>query len=307
MGDSMASDRPLVSIVTPSFNQARYIEATVKSVLEQDYSPIEYIVIDGQSTDGTLDILKRYDGRLTWISEPDAGQSDAIRKGLSRSRGQILTWLNSDDTLEKNAVSTAVNYLEHNPEIALVYGNANFIDAQGQFIAACAHIERFRSHRLLHYSDFIVQPAAFFRREEYDAVGGLDPSLHYAMDYDLWLKLAAAPFEFAYIPQLLANYRWLGENKSAVGGWERIKEVERVARRYGARRLPAYFRLEAINLLMQEANEAGHQGKYVAAGGSLMRAAGSLVVDARAMRSLLSPRTWRIIRTGRVLRAAVKA
>jgi len=283
---------PLVTIVTPSFNQARYIDSTIASVLNQTYSPIEYLVIDGGSTDQTADLLRRYDGQLQWSSEKDQGQADAINKGFRRSKGQILAWLNSDDTLEVDAVASAVEFLNSHPDVAMVYGNANFIDPAGHLIGPCAHIEPFNARRLLHYSDFIVQPAAFFRREAFEAAGGLDPSLHYAMDYDLWLKFAAK-YEIAHLPKVLANYRWLGENKSAVGGWPRIEEVKRVALRHGAKRLPAYFRLEAINLLIQQ--------------GCPFRAAVSLLFSPRAMLSLCSAQTWRIIQTGRILRRSTRA
>jgi len=299
----MSQNLPLVSIVTPSFNQARYIDATLQSVLTQDYPSIECIVTDGASTDNTVEILRHYETRIIWTSEPDHGQADAINKGFSRSHGQILGWLNSDDTLEKSAVTAAVQFLSAHPDVSMVYGDANFIDSRGQFIVPCAHIEPFSASRLIHYSDFIVQPAAFFRRDAFESVGALDPSLHYAMDYDLWLKFAAQ-FKIAYLPKVLANYRWLGENKSAVGGWNRLEEVERVARRHGASRLPAYFRLEAINLLLQQAASDSRQGKPIAAGKSMARAATSLLSNWRAMRSLISPQTWRIIRTGQILRAA---
>src|SRR5688572_3449685 len=126
-----AGGRPLVSIVTPSLNQGRFIEDTVKSVLGQDYSPIEYLVVDGGSTDGTLAVLRRYDGALRLISEPDSGQAAAINKGLRATSGEILGWLNSDDVYEPSAVSAAVAYLREHPETAMVYGDASHIDAAG--------------------------------------------------------------------------------------------------------------------------------------------------------------------------------
>src|SRR5437016_2863998 len=186
MSGTMPDDLPLVSVVTPSFNQEEYIEATIRSVLGQDYPAIEYIVVDGGSGDSTIEILKRYQGKLTWTSEKDAGQADAINKGFARARGEIVAWLNSDDTYEPGAISAAVGYLRAHPDVAMVYGEANFIDAAGKFIGRCAHVEEFDAGRLVNYSDFIVQPASFFRRSALEAVGGLDPSLHYAMDYDLW-------------------------------------------------------------------------------------------------------------------------
>jgi len=176
-----------------------------------------------------------------------------------------------------------------------VYGDANFIDAGGAFIRKCAHVEPYDAKRLLNYSDFIVQPAAFFRRSEFEAVGGLDASLHFAMDYDLWLKLSKRDARIDYLPRVMANYRWLGGNKSAVGGRERIEEVRRVAARHGAKRLPAYFRLEEVNLDLEDAKRT----KSIV---PVIRAAGSVLSSWRTMRSLCSPTVWKIIRTGRVLR-----
>src|SRR5512136_1965980 len=128
-------NQPLVTVITPSFNQAQFLEATILSVLNQDYPKLEYFVMDGGSTDGSLEIIKKYESRLTgWVSEKDHGQTDAINKGFSRARGDILAWLNSDDTYEINAVREAVAYLRERPEIGLVYGDANFIDESGRII-----------------------------------------------------------------------------------------------------------------------------------------------------------------------------
>jgi glycosyltransferase involved in cell wall biosynthesis len=128
-------EQPLVSIVTPSFNQADFLEATIESVLSQDYPRIEYIIVDGGSTDGCVDILSRYSDRIDyWISEPDAGQTDAINKGFDRAKGQIFAWLNSDDVYKPGAVSEAVAFLHENPDVGMVYGDADFIDDAGNWI-----------------------------------------------------------------------------------------------------------------------------------------------------------------------------
>ncbi len=136
-GSLMASKRatPLVSIITPSRNQAPFLEATIQSVLAQDYPEIEYLVIDGDSTDGSLDIIKRYQKRLAyWVSEPDLGQTDAINKGFAHAQGEIFAWLNSDDLLLPGAITRAVNYLVTHPETGMVYGDADFIDETGRVI-----------------------------------------------------------------------------------------------------------------------------------------------------------------------------
>lgn len=301
----MTHNRPTVCIVTPSYNQAPWIEATIQSVLRQDYAPIRYIVMDGGSTDGTIDILRRYDRQIEWVSQADNGQTDAINKGFARGGGEILTWLNSDDTLEPGAVRAAVEYLVKQPDIAVVYGDANFIDPAGRFIGRCAHVEPFNRHRLLHYSDFIVQPAAFFRRSVFEAVGGLDPELNWAMDYDLWLKIAKH-HRMAYIPRVMANYRWFGANKTAMGGIKRIEEVERVARRHGAPQLPAYFCLEAVLIHATQAAGDLRAMRWSDAMRQLHQAARRVLGSRSAMLALLDPHTWHIIWTGQVLRHRVR-
>lgn len=200
-------DTPLVSIVTPSFNQARYIETTIRSVLEQEYPSIEYMAIDGGSTDGSVDLIQRYADRLAWwVSEKDQGQTDALNKGFSQAKGEIFAWLNSDDTYEPGAVAAAVKYLSDHPEIGMVYADTNFIDEKGRVIgsfpAAQTDYRRLRQGYV-----HIPQQAAFFRADLWRQVGPLDPDFYFAMDYDLWVRLAKlAPF--AYLPgQTWANFR----------------------------------------------------------------------------------------------------
>ncbi|HUH98543.1 MAG TPA: glycosyltransferase family 2 protein [Anaerolineales bacterium] len=167
---------PLVSIVTPSFNQARYLEATIRSVLSQDYPRLEYIIVDGGSTDGSVDVIRRYAPKLAWwVSEKDHGQTDAINKGFAHAKGEVLAWLNSDDTYEPNAIAPAVRLLQKHPEAGLVYGNANYINEDGRVIgrfpAAQTDLVRLRRGYV-----HIPQQAAFFRADLWRAVGPLDPA-----------------------------------------------------------------------------------------------------------------------------------
>ncbi len=228
----MSDSLPLVSIVTPSYNQGAFIEETIHSVLSQDYPRIEYIVVDGGSTDGTLGILRKYEDHLTWFSEPDKGQSDAINKGFQKSHGEILAWLNSDDIYLPGAVRTAADYLAAHPEVAMVYGDCNMVDGQGQVVGRSIWVEDFDLRRLVEDLDYIYQPAAFFRRQAFEGVGGLDIELHYCMDYDLWIRIGKK-YPVRHIPHVLANVRVYPHTKTASGGEERWQEVFEVGRRHG--------------------------------------------------------------------------
>ena len=253
---------PPVSLVTPSYNARPYLRAAIESVLGQDYPHIEYLVMDGGSTDGTLELLKEFGAQLRWESGQDDGQADAIARGFEQTSGAILGWLNADDVLKPGAVRAAVEAFRANSSAALIYGDADFIDASGRTLGPCTVVEPYSRHRLLHYGDYIIQPAAFFTRQAYQAVGGLDKSLHWAMDWDLWIRLSRA-YEGVYIEKALASYRWLGSNKTAEGGFDRLNEVEMVARRYGCNGLPAYFRLELARLLAARAKHNLEQRQFV--------------------------------------------
>lgn len=197
---------PLVSIVTPSFNQARYLEETIVSVLHQNYPRIEYLVVDGGSQDGSVDILKKYqDGISWWVSEPDQGQTDAINKGFARAKGEIYAWINSDDTYEPYTISEAVDFLLSNSDIGMVYGDANFINSKGEIIGKFK-AKQTNYKRLRRGGVYIPQQAAFWRGALWKQVGPLDPGLYFAMDYDLWLRLARIT-RIKYMPKLWANFR----------------------------------------------------------------------------------------------------
>ena len=297
----MSTTGPLVSIVTPSYNTGRYIGDAVRSVLSQDYPNIEYLVMDGGSTDNTVDVLKSFGPRVNWVSEKDKGQSDAVNKGFAKAKGSIFGWLNSDDTYAAGAVSAAVEFLWSHPEVDAVYGDANFTDANGKVIGPCVHVEPFREHRLLHYTDFIVQPTVFFRRSAFEGVGGVDTSLHWCMDYDLWLKMVDRGYKLAYLQRHLADFRWLADNKTATGDWGRLREIEKVVARY-AEGTHGYVRLEMVNLHLQEAKRKFGEFRLIGMTADLLRATGTYLGSGRAIRSSFQPRTWRIIWTGQVLR-----
>ncbi len=203
----------LVSIVTPSYNQARFLEETIRSVLDQDYPQIEYILVDGGSNDGSQEIIQKYAGRLAWwVSEKDRGQTDALNKGFSHAHGDILAWINSDDTFNPGAVRQAVEYLQAHPQAGMVYGDASYIDERGRVIgrfpAAQTDYRRLRTGYV-----HIPQQSSFFRAGLWRQVGPLDPSFYFAMDYDLWVRLARlAPLD--YHPALWANFRLHSDAKT---------------------------------------------------------------------------------------------
>jgi len=222
----------LVSIITPSYNQAPYLEETIKSVLAQDYPRIEYAIVDGGSTDGTLELIKKYENKLAWwVSEKDKGQTDAINKGFARAKGEILAWLNSDDTYEPGAISAAVKYLQEHPEVGMVYGDCNFIDESGRVIGKVNSAQT--SYRLLRQGyAHIPQQTMFFRTELWRQVGPLDPSFYFAMDYDLWTRLAART-EIKYVPQTWANFRLHTSGKTILADDRCWPEMLRVHYRDG--------------------------------------------------------------------------
>jgi glycosyltransferase involved in cell wall biosynthesis len=238
-----AQSQPLVTIVTPSFNQGEFIADAIESVLAQDYPAIEYMVMDGGSTDSTLDVLRSYGDRVRWTSGPDGGQSDAIHRGFLAGSGEYIAWLNSDDRYVPGAVGAAVAELALDPTAGLLYGQGEFIDRAGALIGPAAHIEPWNLDRLVGTVNFLLQPATLFRREAYLAIGGIDTALSYVMDYDLWIRLGSK-YPVRFLPRLLAQARVYGETKTATGGLPRLEEMERMIRRNGGRGLPKAFRPE---------------------------------------------------------------
>ena len=247
---------PLVTIVTPSFNQARFLRSAIESVLVQDHPRIEYVVVDGGSTDGSVDILASFGNRVTWCSEPDNGQAHAINKGLRDSRGEIVGWLNGDDVLAPGAVSAVVKAFEAHPEIGLVYGNGSILDEEGRVVRRFHEIEPFSAWRLLYGLDYILQPAAFFRRDALMRAGWLDERLNFALDWDLWIRLAACS-EVAYLDEELAGSRVHASTKTSTGGWPRVRELGRLTRRHTGRFWTPGVQLYALDTLGQRLTSAG--------------------------------------------------
>ncbi len=222
---------PVISIITPSYNQAPYIEATLQSVLGQNYPCLEYLVIDGGSSDGTLDILRRYDNALRWLSEPDTGQANAINKGFRQATGEIVAWLNSDDLYLPGALAHVAHFFSHHPEIAVIYGDYTLIDASGKTLLRRQEIP-FDYHILLYGLDYIAQPTVFFRRHVFDQVGYLDENLHYGLDWEYWLRLANHGYQFAHLSHYLAATRWHPTAKTLVAPPQLYAEHQAIRQKY---------------------------------------------------------------------------
>jgi len=223
---------PLVSIITPSFQQGSFIERTLESVRLQDQGSlagrIEHIVMDGGSTDGTVQILKQWRGRLTFRSGPDGGQSAAINAGLALARGEILAYLNSDDVYYAGAVAAVVEAFERDPAVDVIYGGGNHIDPDGAVIGRYP-TEEWTLERLK-VTCFLCQPAVFFRRRVLERFGALDPTLHYCMDYEYWLRLGMDGARFAYLPKVLAGSRLHDDAKTVRAQVEVHAEINEMLR-----------------------------------------------------------------------------
>lgn len=235
---------PLVSLIIPSFNQGAFLEATLCSALEQDYPRLELLVIDGGSSDESPSILQRYSDRLAyWVSEPDRGQAHAINKGLQAARGSLLGWLNSDDLLLPGTVARAVQVFQERPEVDVVYGRLERIDADGRLIPTPRLPKDVLEFSIEHVlGECIVnQPGSFWRRAVMEKAGLLDERLHYALDYEYWIRLALLGARFARLPQPVARFRLSPASKTvsqaAAMAQEQVQVVRETLERYNLKAL----------------------------------------------------------------------
>ena len=209
----LRSRHPLISVVTCSYQQVRYLEQAMQSVIEQDYPRLEYIVIDGGSTDGSAKVIERYDHALAyWVSESDQGQTDGLVKGFRRATGDIHGWLCSDDLLLPGALDTVAEFFHEHPHVMAAYGDALWIDGEGRFLRAKKEMG-FNRFVFLHDHNYIPQPSMFWRSSLYEAAGGLDPDFHLAMDADLWERFSLLG-PIARIPRYLSCMRYYPEQKT---------------------------------------------------------------------------------------------
>lgn len=216
----------LVSIITPSYNQAPYLEQTIRSVLEQDYPRIEYVVVDGASTDNSFEIIKRYNDLLAyWISEKDSGQAEAINKGFTRANGDILGWMNSDDYYLPGTISDVVKCFEENPGVVMAYGDMLAVDGDGQTMNVLKY-KQLSLEDLLCFQ-IIGQPSVFFRRSALEKTGLLDTSFHFMLDHHLWIRLAQQG-RILHVPQVWSAARYHPQAKNRARAAEFGREAFRV-------------------------------------------------------------------------------
>lgn len=228
---SKLSVHPKITVVTPSYNQGEFIRDTIESVLNQTYDNIEYIVMDGGSTDQTVDILRSYGDRIIWRSEKDGGQADAVNKGIRIAEGEIIGWLNSDDTYYPDTIEKAVKALQEHPDVDMIYGEGCYVDREGNETELYA--TRLFDHESLAKECVICQPAAFFTKEIVEKVGLLRADLQLCMDYELWMRISQQG-KIMYVPYVLATSRMYEDNKTLSRRNEVYREVCReVKRHYG--------------------------------------------------------------------------
>jgi hypothetical protein len=241
---------PLVTVVTPSYNQGRFIRATIESVLSQNYPHIEYIVMDGGSTDETAAVVKDYASRLRFISEKDRGQSHAINKGFQMAAGTVLAWLNSDDLFLPGAVGAAVRAFAGNGRAGAVYGEGYLIDKGGNVSGRFPCTEPMNLWRLIHISDYILQQTVYFRKAVLDDVGYLDEDLHYVMDWDILIRIGKK-YPLEYVPEYMGCLREYAEAKSFAGGPRRIRELRDMLRRHTGMRIPPGYLVYGLDTYRQ--------------------------------------------------------
>jgi glycosyltransferase involved in cell wall biosynthesis len=222
---------PRISVITPSYNQGRFIEETIVSVIGQNYPNLEYIIIDGGSTDNSVDIIKKYEDKLAyWISEKDHGQAHAINKGFEKATGDIICWLNSDDML----LPGALGYVAQNIDIrkpALLFGNCIHFK-EGSSSIWGSEIPWCHSNINLSLMDYIIQPSAFWTKKAWTTVGQLDETLHFTFDWEWFLRARAQQVDFIPVPKYLSMYRFHADHKTGVGGEKRKKEIFEIFSRF---------------------------------------------------------------------------
>ena len=240
------------ALVIPNLNQSHYLPTAIESLKHQSAS-FNLALMDGGSTDNFPNVLNEYAHMLAYVSSsPDGGQAAAIRKGKEIVRGDIVAWLNADDYYFPNALDKVAECFRRDPELGVVYGDAIHVKPDGSFLSYFPAIQEFSANNLTR-TCFICQPACFVRRTVYNQAGGVDPSLSYTMDWDLWCRISRCGARFLYLKDVLAAVRYYPGTKTLSGNWKRYMEIWRIEHRYGKRLLPSsWFGTYLFDLLQKE-------------------------------------------------------
>ena len=294
------NELPVVTVITPAYNQGHFLRETIESVLAQDYLHIEYIVLNDGSTDNTEELLKEYTGRIQWETQKNMGQTPTINKGWRMTQGRIITWLNSDDTFLPGCVSKAVKYLQDHPETGVVFGDTLLTEADGTPLYSSPKQPPFDYMRfLVNCNNTLSQPSTFIRREVIEKVGELDPKFYYFMDWDLWMRTGLY-FRIDHIEDVISTYRLHAESKTVAQAIKAAPELEYMYNKFYQRTdLPAEV-LAAKNKAMM--NMWFMTGGYYYKGGDF-KTAGTMAkrafsVNPSGIFSLKSIRTYLYLRFG---------
>lgn len=237
MRKKMPPKYPKISLITPSYNQANYIKKTIDSVLSQKYPNLEYIVMDGGSTDGTIEILKKYGKKIKWISKKDNGQSDAINRGVQYLTGEFIGYLNSDDYLLENSLFKIAKFFTKNKNAFWTTGKCEIVDENNREVRRLItyykniYLKYFRSEKLLYVINYISQPATFWRKELFKKIGYFDEKLNYSMDYDFWIRIAKK-YKLYFIDEYLAAYRVHNKSKAVISPQTQFKAEYMISSKY---------------------------------------------------------------------------
>lgn len=257
---------PTVTVITPAYNQADFLRDTIESVLSQDYPNIEYVVLDDGSTDETPKILAEYGDRFVWETHANMGQTATINKGWAMTSGEIITWLNSDDTFyDSSSVRQAVEYLLEHSDVGIVFGDSMFTEADGTELEPSRPVKDFTYKKMVvNCENSISQPSAFIRREIIEKVGDLDPKFYYFMDWDFWLR-AGIYYNIEHLDAIWSTYRLHAESKTVAQAKKAAPELEYMYKKYFSRDdLPAEIRSMEKEAMM---NMCFTSGGYYLQGG----------------------------------------